>query len=113
MKNSYNKTKWIDKKTPVCARSLNKIEDALGDLYANAIDSREIEEGDGINIENTDEGFSFNVDESVMRSDSCTGIEWTTEEPGTFEEKTLYFILDPETGQLDRIMLNGITIFKI
>ena len=38
MKNSYSKTKWVDNKTPVNAQNLNKIKEAIGDIYTNARD---------------------------------------------------------------------------
>ena len=76
MKNSYSKTKWVDNKTPVNAQNLNKIEDAIGDIYTNALDYDDLVPGEGIEMNVTDEGKKeISTSPGVMFSDSCTGIE--------------------------------------
>lgn len=114
MKNSYSKTKWVDNKTPVNAQNLNKIEDAIGDIYTNALDYDDLVPGEGIEMNVTDEGKKeISIAPGVMFSDSCTGIEWTLEEPETPEKNKLYFILNAIEKSLSKIMLNGVTIFQI
>ena len=78
MKKTYNKTSWIDYRTPVCANNLNNIENAIGDLYENALDVSEIEAGTGISLEKNSAGVDGNnirvsVDNSVMNiiENSC------------------------------------------
>lgn len=113
MKNSYSKTKWVDNKTPVCAQYLNKIESALGDIYAKGLEYNELIQGNGIIVEDDINGKSISVDSSVVRSTSVTGIEWLFEEPETPEMKKLYFILDPDTNKLSKILLGSVTIFQL
>lgn len=113
MKKSYNKTKWVDNKTPVCAQYLNKIEAALGDIYTKGLEYDELIQGDGITIEDEINGKSISVDKSVVRSTSITGIEWLYEEPESPEIKKLYFILDPNTNKLSKILLGSVTIFQL
>ena len=114
MKSSYNKTKWVDNRTPVNAQNLNKIESALSDLYTNALQGEEIIEGEGVSINDSKAGGRvISVDNTVQRSQTCTGIEWVTEEPETPEINKLYLILDGETRLLKKIVLNGVTIFNV
>lgn len=113
MKKSYTKTKWIDNKTPVNAQNLNKIENALSEVYEKAMESSDLVEGNGIVI-NTDGNGRKEISTApgVLMSTTCTGIEWSQKEPEKWERNKLYFILDPGTKELAKIMLNGITIFK-
>lgn len=114
MKKSYKKTKWIDNKTPVCAQYLNKIEDAISEVYEKAIESDDLVGGAGVNISTNSSGEKeISLGSEVMISTTCTGIEWCQSIPETWERNKLYFILDPSTKELNRIMLNGITIFNI
>ena len=117
MKNTYNKTSWIDYRTPVCANNLNNIENAIGDLYENALDVSEIEAGTGISLEKNSAGVDGNnirvsVDNSVMKSSSCKGVEWVLGDQETYEENKLYFVLNPDTRKLEKIILDGIEIFN-
>ncbi|MBR2246835.1 MAG: hypothetical protein IJ880_07425 [Bacilli bacterium] len=114
MKKSYKKTKWIDNKTPVCAQYLNKIEDALSEVYEKAIESDDLVGGTGVRVDTNSSGEKeISLGSEVMMSTTCTGIEWCQGVPETWERNKLYFILDPTTKELDKIMLNGITIFNI
>jgi len=115
MKTSYIKTKWVDNKTPVNAKNLNKIEEALGDLYENAIGKDEIVGGTGIDIDTDEEGQKvLGVSDSVMMSNTCSGFEFIEDElPNNYDRNKIYFILDSETKTLIKIMLNGITIFEV
>lgn len=113
MKKAYNKTKWIDNKTPVNAQNLNKIENALSEIYEKAVEKDDIVQGTGIKIDTTSEGKKeISLGEGVLMSSTCTGIEWYQAIPTTWERNKLYFILDPQSKELSRIMLNGITIFR-
>lgn len=114
MKKSYKKTKWIDNKTPVCAQYLNKIEDALSEVYEKAIESDDLVGSTGVRVDTNSSGEKeISLGPEVMTSTTCTGIEWCLSAPETWERNKLYFILDPSTKELDKIMLNGITIFNI
>jgi hypothetical protein len=113
MKKSYSKTNWINGKTPVNSTNLGKIETAISDLYSDAIGKDEILEGDGISIEETESGLTFNLSGNVQRSETCLGIEYSLGEPDHTEEKKLYFVLNPTTKKLEKIILNGVVIFEI
>lgn len=125
MKNNYIKTTWIDNKTPVNAANLNKIENAISDLYTNAISPSEILEGDGIRIAdatcnsdcygNTKKGIQISVSDKIMQSESCKGIDVVTDASSIlqFEKDRLYFFLNPETKSLVKIVINGVTIFEV
>lgn len=113
MKKTYNKTKWIDGKTPIDANKLNKLEDAIKDIYDNAIESGMLTEGDGITITSDGMNLKISTGKEVMKSNSVTGIETVIEVPETYERNKLYFVLDPDTKDLKDIVLNGITIFTV
>lgn len=118
MKKTYNKTNWIDYRTPVCANSLNKIESALEDLYENALDINEIKAGSGIDLESNSAGVDGNnikisVDNSIMKSSSCKGIEWVLGDQESYEENKLYFVLNENTKKLEKIILDGVEIFNV
>lgn len=114
MKKSYKKTKWVDDKTIVSAQNLNKIENAISELYQSCVEDSELVEGEGVKIDVDDEGNKrFSVDTSLVQTSlTCTGIEVVSNEPGTPIRGRLYFILDEERN-LSKIMMNGITIFKL
>ena len=112
MKNTYSKTKWVDNKTPVNADNLNKIENAINKLFVEAVDKDTIVEGDGINVSKND-GVKINVDNTVLRSDSCKGLEIVESEPGEPISGRIYFIIDAETKKLKKVQLNSITIFEV
>lgn len=114
MKNVYIKTSWIDNKTPINAANMNKIENAISDLYINALSPSEIVEGEGINISQTkDKKLEFSVAENILRSDSCSGIEVSQGHPSVMDQGKLYFILDPDTKKLAKIMINGVAIYEV
>lgn len=112
MKNTYSKTKWIDNKTPVNADNLNKIENAINKLFVEAVDKDTIIDGDGISVSKND-GVKINVDNTVLRSDSCRGLEVTESEPEEPISGRIYFIIDSETKKLKKVQLNSITIFEV
>lgn len=113
MKESYSKTTWIDKKTAINATRLNKIEDALYEIFDRATEGDQIKEGDGLIITNTKEGDKvFSVSTGIPRSNSVRGIEVSIGEPGEIKRGVLYFILDPSTSYLMRIQWGKIVIYQ-
>lgn len=113
MEKSYKATKWVDNKTPINAQNLNKIEDGLSYLHENALSKDDIVPGNGIVIEETYNGKQeISLDSGAMFSQTCTGIEWVQEIPEAFDKDKIYFILNSLTKELERIVINGITIFK-
>lgn len=114
MKSIYIKTTWIDSKTPVNAANLNKIENAIYDLYQNALSPSEIVEGDGIKIDITDEKrLQISTTEDVMHSSSCCGIELVTIEPIEPDPHVVYYVLNSETGKLVKILINGVAVYEV
>lgn len=113
MKNSYKKTKWVDNKTPVCAQNLNKIENALSEIYEKCPEKDSFKEGNGILFDNDDEGNTvIGVDSTVLTSITCTGIEVVTEEPLNPIKNKMYFVLNQDM-YLSKVQMNGITLFEI
>lgn len=114
MKEIYTKTTWIDNKTPVNAANLNHIESALADIYNTAVSSSQLVQGDGIKITtDCNKNVSISVDNSVMKSDSCTGVEIETKEVESYEKGKIYFILDPETKKLKKIVINAVVVYEV
>ena len=114
MKNIYIKTTWVDSKTPVNATNLNKIENALYDLYQNALSPSEIVEGNGIKVEVTQEKkLQISTSQDVMFSSSCCGVEIVTVEPLEADPHIIYFVLNPETGKLKRILFNDVILYEV
>lgn len=114
MKNIYIKTTWIDNKTPVNAANLNKIENAISDLYNSALASSDFVQGDGIKISTTsDKKLEFSVSESVVRSSTVSGLEFIYEELDVYKVNCIYFILDQGTKKLKKIIINGVTIYEV
>lgn len=54
MRNTYDKTIWEDNKTPVNAENLNKIENALDELYSGSVGISQLKEGKGVDIKVND-----------------------------------------------------------
>lgn len=116
MKNIYIKTTWVDNKTPVNAANLNKIENAILDLYQNALSVSDFSEGNGINLNITeDKKLQVSVSNDVITSNTCYGIEVVTEEPGldTVQNGVLYYIINPSTKKLAKIMINNVVIYEV
>ena len=115
MRNSiYVKTNWVDNKTPINAANLNKIEGAIADLYTNALSVSDISDGKGINLDITqDKKLEISVAEDIMTSNSCCGIEMVMGEPVEYANGVLYFIINPETKKLKKIVLNEIAIYEV
>lgn len=115
MKNTYTKTTWIDNKTPVNAANLNHIESALADIYNTAVSSSQLTQGEGIKVTtDCDKNVKISVDNTVMKSDSCTGVEIETSEPAEgYEKGKIYFILDPDTKKLKKIVINAVVVYEV
>ena len=133
MKEKYNKTRWQDNRTPVNAANLNKIENAVENLYDHAISPSQLKEGKGIVIRSTQEGdVEFGVDDNIMTSGSIHRMEYVIENPVASQTKpncpccvdengkdimtikgVLYLVLDRYTKKLKYIVLNGAKIFEV
>ena len=114
MRNIYIKTTWVDNKTPVNAANLNKIENALVDLYQNALSVSDFSEGNGINLNITeDRKLQVSVSNDVLTSNSCCGIEVLTYEPLDTQNGILYFIVDQNTKKLVKIIINNVVIYEM
>lgn len=114
MRNIYIKTTWVDNKTPVNASNLNKIENAIADLYSHAVSASELTQGNGINIMTTAEKkLEFSVSDKVMQSDTCKSIEIVDSDSIPMENGKMYFIIDSETKKLKKIMFNGVVIYEV
>lgn len=68
MKTNYNKTRWVDNKTPVNAENLNNIENGISNLYSNAISPSELIGGDGIRVSSLEDGISINLNFNMVDS---------------------------------------------
>ena len=116
MKNNYFKTKWVDNRTPVNAANLKKIENALVDLYDNALSPSEIIPGNGISIDITkDRELQISVTGDFISSNTCIGFEILVDQGINVEEldkDVLYYLLDPNTSEILRVALNGVVLFK-
>lgn len=111
MKNIYIKTTWVDNKTPVNAANLNKLENAVYDLYNNALSPSDIVEGNGIKLDITEnKKLQISTTSDIMASTSCQGVEVVNVEPSEFSEGVLYFVVNPETGKLRKIVFNSVVI---
>lgn len=114
MKGNYMSTNWEDNKTPVNAANMNNIERGIKNLYQNAIGRSDLVPGNGIKIGTTKEGsLEVATTDQVVKSTSCKEIEFVKGELGLYENGILYFILDPDTGKLKKIMLGKVVIYEV
>lgn len=115
MKTVYVKTTWIDDKTPVNAFNLNKIENAIYNLYASALTPSELTNGKGIKVNTTkNNSVEISVDETVMMSNTSLGIEIIEDNDVIdYNNKIIYFVLDNETKKLKKIIINGISAYEV
>ena len=114
MRNIYIKTTWVDNKTPVNAANLNKIENAILDLYQNALSVSDFSEGEGIKLDITnDKKLQVSVSNGVLTSSSCCGFEILEMEPVEMKNSVLYFILDQDSKKLKKILINNIVIYEV
>lgn len=61
MKTNYSKTNWVNNSTPVNADNLNNIENGIYNLYSNALSLSDLMNGDGIEINGTEDGVSIGL----------------------------------------------------
>lgn len=116
MKSVYVKTTWVDNKTPVNAANLNKIENAIVDLYQNALSVSDFSEGKGINLSiDGNKKLHISVSNDVVTSGTCNGFEVLTSEPTleNVQSGVLYFIIDPNTKKLVKLLINNIVIYEV
>lgn len=115
MKNIYIKTTWIDNKTLINAEKLNKIENAISDLYQSSLSPGEFVEGNGIRLRITeDKKFEISTSD-VVSSFSCAGIEVIQEIDLNMEylqENIMYYILSSE-GKLIKQIFNKKVIYEV
>lgn len=124
MKNTYLRTKWVDGHTPVNSANLNKIENAIYDIYSNTPSKSQII-GKDTNIVETgiDEKGNVVIDIpqrrngclGVQKSLTCSGLEFTQDEAiaKTAKDDKVYLVLDIDTMQLRRIYINGVKIYEM
>lgn len=116
MKNSYIKTRWVDNKTPINSANLNKIENAITDLYDNALSPSEIIQGNGINIEVTkDRQLQISITGDLVISNTCIGFEVIKDRDLDIEELergVLYYVTDPLKGDITKVLLDGKALFE-
>ena len=114
MKNLYVKTNWVDNATPVNAANLNKIENAITDIYQNALSVSDFSKGNGIDLNITsNKKLEISVTNNVMMSGTCSGFEVVTSYPIECVESVIYFVVDPELKKLKKILINGIAIYEM
>ena len=115
MKNIYVKTTWVDNKTPINAANLNKIENAVSNLYQNALSASDFKEGKGIHLEvKQDKKLEISVSEDVVSSCTVCGIEVVTSYSHDIAETgVMYYVIDPETRKLTKIVFNSVTIYEM
>lgn len=116
MNKSYTKTTWVDNKTPVNAKNLNKIENALSELYETAATEDQYLPGNHITIIDSESDpykKVISTSEDLLSTSTFKGIEYVFNEPDDPVLGVLYFVLDLETKQLLKIMIGPTTIFKI
>lgn len=115
MRNIYIKTTWIDNKTPINAEKLNKIENAISDLYQNSLSPGEFVEGNGIRLRITeDKKFEISTID-VISSSSCAGIEVIQEvdlDMEYLQENIMYYVLSSE-GKLIKQIFNNKVIYEV
>ena len=109
----YTKTTWIDNKTCVDAKKLNKIESALEDLYESSLSKDQIVGEKGITVRTDTSGNKVIGITETPKSETLDGIEYCIGEPLEPKENVLYFILGQNGDALEKIMLNGVTIFTV
>lgn len=122
MKSVYLKTNWIDNKTPVNAANLNNIEKGVDLLFRSSISPSELLEGDGITLEQGEDGTTFSVDETiarsktesgfVLRTKSLAGVEYTVGELASYEPEKVYFVLSEEY-KLTKIVINNRVVYEV
>ena len=110
MRIRYDKTTWVDNETPVDACRLNKIENALEQLFTLAISPSQIEAGNGLTVKILDNGnikFSVNSEPVLDILEAGPGIKIEKVEDDTIKISSdlssgdyIDFDLDEETGRI-------------
>lgn len=115
MKKVYIKTKWIDDETPVNAANLNKLENAISDLYQSTIGPADLESGDGISIGLSEKTGKIKVSTtaSVLKSSSIRAFELVEGVPEVSPRDTLLIVIDPATKKLRGLWINGVYIYEV
>ena len=94
----YIKTEWIDDRTPVNAKNLNKIEDALETLSIDSLDISKIQGVNGIKVVTKDDG-GVEISGNIQVVPEVEGQSYDTGK--------VYFILDPGTQKVKGLVVAG------
>lgn len=94
----YIKTEWIDDRTPVNAKNLNKIEDALETLSIDSLDISKIQGVNGIKVVTKDDG-GVEISGNIQVVPEVEGQSYDTGK--------VYFVLDPGTQKVKGLVVAG------
>lgn len=94
----YIKTEWIDDRTPVNAKNLNKIEDALETLSIDSLDISKIQGVNGIKVVTKDDG-GVEISGNIQVVPEVEGQSYDTGK--------VYFVLDPGTQKVKGLVIAG------
>ena len=94
----YIKTEWIDNKTPVNAKNLNKIENAIETLYLDSLDVSKIRGVNGIKVVTKDNG-EVEISGNIQVVPEVEGQSYDTGK--------VYFVLDPGTQKVKGLVVAG------
>ena len=94
----YIKTEWIDDRTPVNAKNLNKIEDALETLSIDSLDISKIQGVNGIKVVTKDDG-GVEISGNIQVVPEVEGQSYDTGK--------VYFVLDPSNQKVKGLVVAG------
>ena len=94
----YIKTEWIDNRTPVNAKNLNKIEDALETLSIDSLDISKIQGVNGIKVVTKDDG-GVEISGNIQVVPEVEGQSYDTGK--------VYFVLDPSSQKVKGLVVAG------
>ena len=94
----YIKTEWIDDRTPVNAKNLNKIEDALETLSIDSLDISKIQGVNGIKVVTKDDG-GVEISGNIQVVPEVEGQSYDTGK--------VYFVLDSSNQKVKGLVVAG------
>lgn len=102
MNKRYIKTNWVDGKTAVNSTRMNNIENAIEELYLEAITPSQIKTGSGLRADITNDGsIQISFQSPVIQSNTVEGVEVLTSDIENKRDGILYFVL--VDGKIDKI----------
>lgn len=102
MNKRYIKTNWVDGKTAVNSTRMNNIENAIEELYLDAITPSQIKTGSGLRADITNDGsIQISFQSPVIQSNTVEGVEVLTSDIENKRDGILYFVL--VDGKIDKI----------